>query len=281
MGTLMTHENIDLDNSEYILAGRPGKRFTPKILRRFRHTMPSIANSEVYGSTRQGRWPIRITSQSFGERSIRRSLAGTRAGGNTHRLKRPIDLIGATTAVVVLSPLLVGIAVAIKANSKGPVFFLQNRHGKDGKVFKVLKFRSMYVEKCDHSGVRQTVKDDPRITPVGRFLRRSNFDELPQLINVLRGEMSLVGPRPHVPGMLAAGVPYEEFDRRYHARHSVRPGITGLAQVNGFRGETKNAYAARMRLKYDLVYTRQQSAFLDIKIMAGTVLREFFSRNGY
>ena len=196
-------------------------------------------------------------------------------------LKRVIDVVGASTAVGLLSPLLLGLAITIKVTSKGPVFFRQERHGKNGEVITVLKFRSMYVDQCDLSGVQQTVKNDPRVTPVGRFLRRSNFDELPQLFNVIRGDMSLVGPRPHVPGMLAAGVPYEEFDKRYHARHVVRPGITGLAQVNGFRGETKEARAARMRLHYDLAYVEQQSPLLDLKIMVGTVVREFFKGRGY
>ncbi|MEM9634581.1 MAG: sugar transferase, partial [Pseudomonadota bacterium] len=123
--------------------------------------------------------------------------------------------------------------------------------------------------------------DDPRITTVGNFLRRSNFDELPQLINVLKGEMSLVGPRPHVPGMLANGVPYEDFDPRYLSRHQVKPGITGLAQVNGFRGETRNAYAASMRLHFDLEYIRRRSMFLDLKIIVKTVIKEFFKGNGY
>jgi len=196
-------------------------------------------------------------------------------------LKRTLDVVGAGTGVILLSPLLVGVAVAIKATSSGPILFRQERHGLNGELFTAYKFRSMYTDRGDHTGVQQTVKDDPRITPVGRFLRKSNFDELPQLFNVLKGEMSLVGPRPHVPGMLAADMPYEEFDPRYQSRHRVRPGITGLAQVNGFRGETKDPHAARMRLEHDLTYVERHSALLDIKIIVGTIIREFFKGNGY
>ncbi|MBN9669856.1 sugar transferase [Roseibium aggregatum] len=196
-------------------------------------------------------------------------------------LKRGFDMIGASAGLVLLAPLLFGLAILIKLTSKGPVLFRQERHGLNGEVFVAYKFRSMYVDQCDHSGVRQTVRDDPRITPIGRFLRRSNFDELPQLLNVLTGHMSLVGPRPHVPGMLANGVPYETFDSRYHSRHRVKPGITGLAQVNGFRGETRDAHAARMRLHLDLEYIETHSVLLDAKIIAKTVVIEFFQGKGY
>ncbi|WP_422375319.1 sugar transferase [Roseibium sp.] len=196
-------------------------------------------------------------------------------------LKKMLDLSGAFAGLILLFPLFVAISVAIKATSRGPVFFRQQRYGRDGTPFTVLKFRSMHMHLCDESGVSQTVEDDPRVTAVGGFLRKSNFDELPQLINVLRGDMSLVGPRPHVPGMLAAGMPYEHFDTRYMTRHRVLPGITGLAQVNGFRGETRDPYAARMRLEYDLAYIRRQSVFLDIRILATTVVKEFFKGKGY
>jgi len=196
-------------------------------------------------------------------------------------LKRLVDITGAFTGLVLLFPLFVVIAVAIKLTSRGPVFFRQERHGHKGSRFTVLKFRSMRFDQCDRTGLKQAVANDPRVTAVGSFLRKSNFDELPQLINVLKGDMSLVGPRPHVPGMLAAGVPYEAFDARYMDRHAVLPGITGLAQVNGFRGETRDAYAARMRLEYDLAYIRRQSVLLDIRILATTIVKEFFKGNGY
>jgi len=214
--------------------------------------------------------------------SRHRRTAGRQAARATNSLlKKLLDLTGAGTGLVLLFPLFVAVSVAIKLTSRGPVFFRQTRYGLNGTPITVLKFRTMHVDMCDSSGVRQTVENDPRVTPVGAFLRKSNFDELPQLINVLKGDMSLVGPRPHVPGMLAAGVPYEEFDPRYMDRHRVLPGITGLAQVNGFRGETREAYAARMRLEHDLAYIRQQSVLLDVKIILATVAREFFSGKGY
>lgn len=198
-----------------------------------------------------------------------------------HALKRSLDIFGASAGLVLMAPLLVIAAVAIKVNSQGPVVFRQKRHGANGTTFEIYKFRTMYVEHCDSSGIRQTVEGDPRVTPVGRFLRQSNFDELPQLINILRGEMSLVGPRPHVPGMLAAGVPYEELDPRYMHRHKVRPGLTGLAQVNGYRGKTTTRHAALMRLEFDLAYLERQSFLLDLKIIVKTAVQEFFKGSGY
>lgn len=218
---------------------------------------------------------IRAGNASRKRQAVRhnRSLARVSA-------KRTLDLTGALAGFVLLLPLLAGIALVIKLTSRGPVLFRQKRYGLDGVPFEVLKFRTMRADLGDASGIAQTVRNDPRITPVGRFLRKSNFDELPQLINVLRGEMSLVGPRPHVPGMLAAGIPYEDFDRRYMQRHRVRPGLTGLAQVNGFRGETRNEWAARMRLELDLEYIERQSVGLDLRILTGTLMHEFFGGNG-
>lgn len=148
-------------------------------------------------------------------------------------------------------------------------------------MFSILKFRTMYVGRSDVSGRQQTVRDDPRVTPLGRFLRQTSFDELPQLINVLKGDMSLVGPRPHVPDMQAAGVRYEDFDARYMERHAVRPGLTGLAQIKGFRGDTSTEYAARMRLDYDMNYVAQRSVWLNIKIIFATIRVEFLNGSGY
>lgn len=197
------------------------------------------------------------------------------------KLKRTLDIIGAITGLILLTPLLLAISVAIKTTSRGPVVFRQERYGLNGVVFTIFKFRTMYTHMGDGSGVEQTVCGDPRVTRVGSFLRRSNFDELPQLLNVLKGEMSLVGPRPHVPGMLAAGQDYEDFDSRYMNRHRARPGITGLAQVNGCRGATTDPISARKRLEYDLQYLERQSLFLDLKIIAQTISREFLHGNGY
>ncbi|WP_299811608.1 sugar transferase [uncultured Roseibium sp.] len=231
-----------------------------------------FAGYEVLG------FPLKKRPDGYNPAFIRRWKL-RRVAGNV--LKRSLDLAGASAGLVLLLPLFALIAIAIKSTSRGPVFFLQQRHGLNGALFTVIKFRTMHMHMCDKSGISQTVANDPRVTWVGRFLRSSNFDELPQLFNVLKGDMSLVGPRPHVPGMFAAGVPYEIFDPRYMSRHQVRPGLTGLAQVNGFRGETKDRHAARMRLEHDLKYIENQSFLLDVKILADTVVQEFFKGSGY
>ncbi|MCS6623212.1 sugar transferase [Roseibacterium beibuensis] len=196
-------------------------------------------------------------------------------------LSRSFDLLVGTVALVLLLPLFAVFSVLIKLSSPGPVFFRQDRYGLNGDLFKIYKFRTMRTDQCDVSGVAQTTKNDPRVTKVGRLLRKTSFDELPQIFNILKGEMSVVGPRPHVPGMLANGMLYEEFDPRYMARHVVKPGLTGLAQVNGFRGETSTAHAARKRLDYDLEYIQRQSLLLDVKITAQTFWKEFFRGSGY
>lgn len=194
--------------------------------------------------------------------------------------KRAFDVVCAGLALVILSPLLLAVAVAIKATSRGPVLFTQYRYGHKNKRFRIFKFRTMHVQMSDKSGVTQTVGDDPRVTLVGRILRRTSIDELPQLINVLIGDMSLVGPRPHVPGMKAASVRYEDLVPYYFQRHNIRPGITGLAQVNGCRGSTALAAAAVSRVDYDLEYIECWSLWLDIKIILRTVRHEFFSGTG-
>jgi exopolysaccharide biosynthesis polyprenyl glycosylphosphotransferase len=195
-------------------------------------------------------------------------------------IKRIIDIVGAACALVLFAPLLISIAVAIKATSSGPVLFRQYRYGYRNKRFRIYKFRTMYTHLSDSRGTRQTARHDPRVTPVGRLLRKTSLDELPQLLNVLKGDMSLVGPRPHVPGMFAGGVLYEELVPYYFQRHAVRPGITGLAQVGGYRGETVQASDAIARIDYDLEYIESWSLWKDIKIIAKTCMREFLSGNG-
>ena len=195
--------------------------------------------------------------------------------------KRLIDIVGAAFGLLLLSPLLIAVAAIIKLTSAGPVFFRQERTGLDNKPFQILKFRSMYTDRCDLSGVTQTVADDPRVTPIGRIIRKTNIDELPQLINVLWGDMSLVGPRPHVPGMLAAGVRYEELVLGYERRHAMRPGITGLAQANGLRGPTFEVEPSVMRVVRDIEYIRDFSVWLDIRILLRTVINEILRGKGF
>lgn len=195
-------------------------------------------------------------------------------------IKRMFDVIVSGAALVALSPAFAIIALLIKKESFGPAFFQQERWGKDLKPIKVLKFRTMYADRGDTTGVEQTVEDDDRITPLGKILRRLSLDELPQLLNVFRGDMSLVGPRCHPIGMKAAGVLYEELVPDYHARHLVRPGITGLAQVNGFRGPTTDKDASIERINHDLQYISSQSIIYDFKLLLQTCIREFRGGTG-
>jgi polysaccharide biosynthesis protein PslA len=194
--------------------------------------------------------------------------------------KRVMDIAGSGLAILFFAPLLIGIALAIKLTSSGPVMFSQYRYGYRNHRFRIYKFRTMRIEQADRSGTRQTVSNDPRVTRVGRFLRRTSLDELPQLFNVLRGDMSLVGPRPHVPGMLAGSMLYEELVPYYFQRHAVRPGITGLAQVSGCRGATTEPTPAIDRIDYDLQYMETWSLWLDARILVRTVRQEFLSGSG-
>jgi polysaccharide biosynthesis protein PslA len=194
--------------------------------------------------------------------------------------KRVFDIAGAGSALLFLAPLLLGVAAAIKLTSRGPVLFGQYRYGYRSHRFRIYKFRTMYVDQTDRSGTRQTTRDDPRVTRLGRILRRTSLDELPQLFNVLKGDMSLVGPRPHVPGMLAASYLYEDLVPYYFHRHAVLPGITGLAQISGCRGDTIESKSAMDRIDYDLEYIETWSIWLDARIVIRTVRQEFLSGSG-
>ena len=164
------------------------------------------------------------------------------------------------------------VALAIKLDSPGPVFFRQKRFGFNEDLFNCWKFRTMQQHRADANGEVLTRRDDDRITRVGRFLRRTSIDELPQLFNVLKGEMSLVGPRPHATSAKAAGRLYTEAVEVYAARHRVKPGITGWAQVNGWRGETDTLEKIERRVEYDLFYIENWSLSLDLKILLRTAM---------
>ena len=186
-------------------------------------------------------------------------------------IKRLEDIVIALSCLIVALPLMLLIALALKLDTPGPVLFSQRRLGANSLPFDLLKFRSMFVEQTDPLGCQLTRAGDPRITRVGRLLRRTSMDELPQLINVLRGDMSLVGPRPHPLAANAAGVSYARAIREYPIRHRVKPGITGWAQVNGWRGETTTIEQIRRRVEHDLHYIENWSLAFDLLILGRTV----------
>ena len=196
--------------------------------------------------------------------------------GMTGVLKRASDLVLAAAALPLVLALSLVIAVAVSRSSQGPVLFRQRRYGLDGREFRVYKFRTMTV--CEDDAIAQATRHDLRITRVGRFLRRTSLDELPQLLNVLDGSMSLVGPRPHA---VAHNEHYRKLVSGYMLRHKVRPGITGLAQVNGFRGETSDIEKMRERVRYDLEYLKNWSLGLDLRILIKTVRIVLTDRNAY
>lgn len=201
--------------------------------------------------------------------------------GPSSALKRAIDVFVSTALLFALAPVLAATAVAIKATSAGPVLFRQRRYGLNSEQFTIFKFRTMFTHDTDLSGVNQTRRGDPRVTPLGRFLRRTNIDELPQLFNVLLGDMSLVGPRPHVPGMRAGGMAYEALVPSYFERHRVRPGMTGLAQINELRGSTTDAKFAKARIAYDIAYVEHWSILLDLRILWTTFKTEVLRGTGH
>jgi polysaccharide biosynthesis protein PslA len=235
--------------------------------------------------------PIQMKRRSISIRPV--ECAGSRVyrSRHSHRAmrnepsasirKRIFDITVAGAALLFLAPLLIVIAILIKITSPGPVLFHQYRYGYRNRFFKIYKFRSMRVSAGDAAGVKQTVQGDSRVTSIGRILRKTSLDEIPQLLNVIKGDMSLVGPRPHVPGMLAADLPYEDLVPYYFQRHTARPGITGLAQVNGCRGSTVESNRAISRIDYDLDYIEKWSLGLDIMIIVRTIRREFLSGSGY
>jgi len=184
--------------------------------------------------------------------------------------KRAFDVAMAGSALLVFLPLLLVTALAIKLESRGPVLFVQTRIGRSNRLFRMFKFRSMRSEASDGVGNTSTARDDDRITRVGRFIRASSIDELPQLINVLIGDMSIVGPRPHATGSRAENRLFWEIDERYWHRHAAKPGLTGLAQVRGFRGATDHEHDLVNRLQADLEYLDDWSLWRDVKIIVMT-----------
>jgi putative colanic acid biosynthesis UDP-glucose lipid carrier transferase len=192
-------------------------------------------------------------------------------------IKRGSDVVLSLLILILISPVLVALAIAVKMSSPGPVIFRQRRTGLDGEIIEVFKFRSMRT--TDNGPVVvQATRGDPRITPFGAFIRKTSLDELPQFVNVLQGRMSIVGPRPHA---VAHNEQYRKLVKAYMARHKVKPGITGWAQVNGLRGETDTLEKMAARIEFDLEYLRNWTLGLDLLIIARTVKLVFFDRSAY
>jgi putative colanic acid biosynthesis UDP-glucose lipid carrier transferase len=204
-------------------------------------------------------------------------LCETPFTGTNMLVKRVSDLVLASLILLLIAPLLLAIALGVKLTSPGPAIFRQRRNGLDGEEITVYKFRSMHTMD-DGSVVRQATKDDPRITRLGAFLRRTSLDELPQFLNVLQGSMSIVGPRPHA---VAHNEQYRQLVKAYMVRHKVKPGITGWAQIHGHRGETDTVEKMQARVEYDLEYLRNWSLALDLKIIARTAKVAFLDRHAY
>ncbi len=196
-------------------------------------------------------------------------------------LKAVEDKVIAAVALVLLAPVMLIAAVAVKLESKGPVFFKQKRYGFNNELIEVYKFRSMFHEMRDADASKLATRNDPRVTRVGRFIRKSSVDELPQLWNVLRGELSLVGPRPHPTKAKAAERLYDDVVDGYFARHRVKPGITGWAQINGWRGETDTAEKLQHRIEHDLYYIENWSLAFDFQILLRTPLALFKTKDAY
>ncbi|MBA1275165.1 undecaprenyl-phosphate glucose phosphotransferase [Stutzerimonas azotifigens] len=195
--------------------------------------------------------------------------------------KRLEDIILSGIALLFAAPVMLIIAAAIKLDSPGPVLFRQKRYGYNNRLIEVFKFRSMYHAKSDANAERQTTRGDDRITRVGRFIRKTSLDELPQLLNVFLGSMSMVGPRPHATATKAAGVLFEDAVAEYSARHRVKPGITGWAQINGYRGETDTLEKIEKRVEFDLDYIERWSVWFDLKILFLTVPALLFNKDVY
>lgn len=188
--------------------------------------------------------------------------------------KRIVDIVGSAVGLVLVSPIMLLTAIAVKLSSPGPVIFKQERIGLHNKPFQMYKFRTMEIQKEAAEKKAWTVKDDPRVTKVGKFLRRTSLDEFPQLYNILRGDMSLVGPRPERPLFVEK---FKEEIPRYMIKHQVRPGLTGWAQINGYRGDT----SIRKRIDYDIFYIENWTMGLDIKILFLTIFKGFINKNAY
>ncbi|NUS20306.1 MAG: undecaprenyl-phosphate glucose phosphotransferase [Mesorhizobium sp.] len=195
--------------------------------------------------------------------------------------KRAFDIVFSLIGIIVFSPVMLVTAIAIKLDSKGPVLFKQKRHGFNNEIIEVYKFRSMFTDRSDPTAKQTVTKNDPRVTRVGRFIRKTSIDELPQFFNSLFGSLSLVGPRPHAIAAQSHNLLYNEVVDGYFARHKVKPGVTGWAQINGWRGEMDTNEKIRMRTEYDLYYIENWSMMFDLRILFLTPVRLLNTENAY
>lgn len=226
-----------------------------------------------------------VTHQEELEPLIHRAFPDTTYVSSPSRInrasKRALDILLAAILLVLCAPIMLAVGFAVRSETRGPVIFRQLRVGRAGHLFEILKFRTMHPELSDLDADVQTARNDPRVTRVGAFLRRHSLDEVPQLINILRGDMSLVGPRPHAVGTAVDGIRLPRLIANYDARHQVRPGLTGLAQVSGLRGELDTIKKARQRVECDLEYIVNWSLRLDFIIIARTVRMVLRDRSAY
>ncbi len=247
------------------------------MLMRLRHIAADVrlvsANGVVETAHAHG-VPFRFAAPALDEPC--NALTNRQAAG-----KRALDIAAAAVVLLIAAPALLAIAIAVKCDSAGPVLFRQKRVGQHGKLFSIWKFRTMYSDMRDDHADRQTGRDDPRVTRIGRYLRRTSLDELPQVVNVLRGDMSIVGPRPHALGMTVSGRRLTDLAAGYAARHRMRPGITGWAQVNGCRGEIADARKLRRRIALDCHYIENWSFALDFIIVLRTAALLVADRHAY
>ena len=251
--------------------------------RRILDLIRRIAESPVQIRLAPDLYGLALNEASFSEVAGLRMLRvfDRPISGWSFAMKSIEDKLLALIALVILAPLLLVIATLIKLDSSGPVLFRQRRHGFNNSPFVVWKFRTMRTDTPHQDGAVPATRNDHRVTRIGRFLRRSSLDELPQLFNVLKGDMSIVGPRPHPTALQAAGRRFEEVVQSYAARHNVKPGITGWAQVNGWRGEADTVEKIQSRVEHDLYYIDHWSLWLDLRIIVLTALRMWQDRNAY
>jgi Undecaprenyl-phosphate glucose phosphotransferase len=249
-------------SQERVLSIQSGLRLVPRAV----YVVPAEATANLFGL------PMRRVGHSIAIETQRVPMASFARG-----TKRALDIAVAAFVLCLLAPAFIVIAAAIKLDSSGPVFFQQRRNGYRGREFRIVKFRTMTVQE-DGDAVTQARRDDQRVTRVGRWLRKTSFDELPQLLNILRGEMSLVGPRPHA---VAHDELYAKLIENYELRQHVKPGVTGWAQVNGLRGETPTVDLMFRRIEFDLWYAANSSVALDLQILARTVSAVLRQDNAY